>query len=67
MRRQQKTLASPSESTERIEMKLWQWLDKWRISRYTEKCNGKCGDDSPHTAHLTKAGQKHYLGRVIGK
>lgn len=36
-------------------------LDKLRIDSYTATCDGKCGDDSPHNAHLTPEGRRHFL------
>ncbi|WP_343466377.1 hypothetical protein AAI421_14580 [Rhodococcus aetherivorans] len=36
-------------------------LDKLRIDSYTSTCDGKCGDNSPHNAHLTPEGRRHFL------
>lgn len=29
---------------------------------YTCRCDGSCGDESPHDSHLTPAGEAHYIG-----
>ncbi|CAN5422626.1 hypothetical protein BH09ACT9_BH09ACT9_00410 [soil metagenome] len=40
-----------------------EFLQAQIVKLYTRHCDGHCGDDTPHDAHLTALGRKHYLGR----